>query len=423
MFLYNSVIMPLRTNAYYLKWSTFFSALTLYTPIVPLYFMMHGIGVGTVVLAQTFYSLAIVLLEVPTGVLADRFGHRKSVIASALIGPLGLLVVIPWPNIWGLFISYLLFGLSQALESGSKEALLYETNRSSSTPDTFKKQWAHILSYDTLAFAVGTAIVGVIYGRFGSNAFVPLIWLTAVTKLITLVITLQLRDVPVENSATEQGSGMWKLLKSSTQEIRQSATLRTMTYVKLLTLPGIYVLYSSYQGYFEANGVTPYFIGFVLTLGALANSIALRNAHYLERYLSLDKAVLYLALLLGISHLLFSVIHQPWLLVLTYILIQAQYDIQEPIISDYINDRVPSAIRASTLSGISLIRQIGNTMQKFLLGLSLTPFGVPGMLRILSIYLIVGGVISYWLLARCGCTYTLQKSGTSEVPVPENPEI
>jgi MFS family permease len=415
--------MPRRTNAYYLKWSTFFSALTLYTPIVPLYFMMHGIGVGTVVLAQTFYSLAIVLLEVPTGVLADRFGHRKSVIASALIGPLGLLVVIPWPNIRGLFISYLLFGLSQALESGSKEALLYETNRSSGVPGTFKKQWAHILSYDTLAFAVGTAIVGVVYGRFGSSAFVPLIWVTAVTKLITLAITLRLRDVPIENSAADKGSGMWKLLKSSTQEIRQSPTLRTMTYVKLLTLPGIYVLYSSYQGYFEANGVTPYFIGFVLTLGALANSIALRNAHRLERYLSLDKAVLYLALLLGISHLLFSVIHQPWLLVLTYILIQAQYDLQEPIISDYINDRVPSAIRASTLSGISLIRQIGNTMQKFLLGLSLTPFGVPGMLRILSIYLIVGGVVSYWLLARCGCTYTLQKPGTSEVPTPENPEI
>ena len=101
--------MSRKNNAYYLKWSTFFSALTLYTPIVPLYFMMHGIGVGTVVMAQTFYSLAIVLLEVPTGVLADRFGHRKSVITSALIGPLGLLVVIPWPNIWGLFISYLLF--------------------------------------------------------------------------------------------------------------------------------------------------------------------------------------------------------------------------------------------------------------------------------------------------------------------------
>ena len=415
--------MHTKPNAYYLKWSTFFSALTLYTPIVPLYFMMHGIGVGTVVLAQTFYSLAIVLLEVPTGVLADRFGHRKSVIASALIGPFGLLVVIPWPNIWGLFISYLLFGLGQALESGSKEALLYETNQSQGSRDSFKKQWSHILSYDTLAFAVGTALVGIIYGKFGNNAFVPLIWATALTKLITLAITFRLHDVPVGTAPAEQGSGMWELLKSSTREIRQSATLRTMTYVKLLTLPGIYVLYSSYQGYFEANGVTPYFIGFVLTLGALANSLALRNAHRLERYLSLDKAVLYLALLLGISHLLFSVTHQPWLLVLTYIFIQAQYDLQEPIISDYINDRVPSAIRASTLSGISLIRQIGNTMQKFLLALSLTPFGVPGMLRILSVYFVIGGVTSYWLLTRCGCTYTLQKPGTSELPIPENPEI
>ena len=415
--------MPHKSNAHYLKWSTFFSSLTLYTPIVPLYFMMHGIGIGTVVLAQTFYSLAIVLLEVPTGLVGDRFGHRQSVILSALVGPIGLLMVLAWPTLWGLFGSYLFFGLSQALESGSKEALLFESSRGSASNSTYKKQWSQVLSYDTLAFAVGTALVGIVYGRFGASAFVPLIWATAATKLVTLLVTLKLKDAPTHEAAPENSSGMWQLLKHSTEQIRQSNTLRTMTYVKLLTLPGIYVLYSSYQTHFEAHNVSPYLIGFVLTLGALANSLTLRNAHRLEQYLSLDRAVLWLTLLLGISHAVFSVVHQPWLLVATYIFIQAQYDLQEPIISDYINDRVPSAVRASTLSGISLIRQLGNTMQKFLLALSLTPFGVPGMLRILSLYLIVGGLVSYWLLVRCGCTYTLKPRRQYTVEVPENPEI
>lgn len=396
-----------KPNSYYLKWSTFFSSLTLYTPIVPLYFLMHGVGLGTVVMSQTAYAAAIILLEVPTGALADKFGHRKSVIASAVVGPLGLLTVLAWPTTVGLFVSYMLFGLSEALESGSKEALLFEGNKADGKRNEFKKHLSHILSYDTLAFAVGTAIVGVLYGIYGSRSFVPLILATAFTKLITLAITLKLHDVGTPEPEF-QSSNMWHMFKQSIGYIRDNRGLRNITYVRLLTLPSIYVVYSSYQAYFEANHVSPYFIGFVLTMGGLANAITMRYAHKLEEYWSLDKAVLYLNLMLGLTYLVFSLVRQPWLLVSVYVLMQAQYNLQEPIISDYANDRIESGIRATVLSGISLIRQIGNTTTKFLLALSLTSYGVSGMLRIQAGYLVAGAMLSYWLLVRCGCTYKIK---------------
>jgi MFS family permease len=403
-----------KPNSYYLKWSTFFSALTLYTPIVPLYFLAQGISLTTVVLSQTFYSAMIILMEVPTGALADRFGHRKSVVLSGLIGPLGLLTVLAMPTTFGMFLSYLFFGLSEALESGSKEALLFEDTKHRGERRNFQKHLSHVLSFDTLAFALGTAIVGVTYGLFGSDAFAPLIWATALTKFTSFLITLRLHDVPnLDNDFA--GNNMWKLFRQSVKHIRQNQGLRNITYVKLLTIPAIYVLYSSYQSYFETNNVSPYWIGFVLTFGALANTLALRNAHRLERIWSLDKAVLYLNLLLALTHIVFSLVSAPWLLVVTYILLQAQYNLQEPIISDYVNERISSNMRATVLSGISLIRQIGNVMSKFFLALALTPFGVTGMLRIQASYLVIGALLSYWLLIRCGCTYKISHSDSGEI--------
>jgi MFS family permease len=358
----------------------------------------------------------IILMEVPTGALADRFGHRRSVIASGLIGPLGLLTVLVMPTAFGLFLSYLFFGLSEALESGSKEALLFEDTKHRGDRKNFQKHLSHILSYDTLAFAVGTAIVGIVYGVFGSDAFVPLIWATAATKFASFLVTLRLRDVP-NNDNDFAGNNMWKLLRQSVGHIRGNQGLRNITYVKLLTIPAIYVLYSSYQSYFESNNVSPYWIGFVLTFGALANTIALRNAHRLERIWSLDKAVLYLNLLLALTHIVFSFVSAPWMLVMTYILLQAQYNLQEPIISDYVNERITSNMRATVLSGISLIRQIGNVMSKFFLALALTPFGVTGMLRIQATYLVFGALLSYWLLVRCGCTYKINHPESGEMLV------
>lgn len=402
-----------RTNAYFLKLSSFFSGLSFYTPIVPLYFLTHGVNLTVVVLAQAFYSTAVLLFEVPTGVLADRFGHRRSVVISTLMSALGMLLVLVSPTVITLFVSNALFGLGEALQSGSKEALLFEGTQAEGNRKDYKKHLSHLWSYDNLAFAIGTATVGLLYGHFKNGAFTTLIVAAAIAQMAAFIVNLRLKDVVGAELNPFAGSSMWHLFKSSLGQIRQDSFLRNITYTRLLTLPAVYVVYGSYQAYFKTNGVSPYFIGFALTLGGLANALCLRLVHRLEMILSLDKAMLYLNILLGLTYLCFSVVHAPWLLVTIYVFMQTQYNLQEPIVSDYINDRTTSGIRASVLSGVSLIRQVGNTGSKVLLGLSLTPYGITGMLKIQAVYLVVGAFFSYWLLVRCGCTYRLSYESTT----------
>lgn len=394
-------------NPWYLKWSTFFSGLAFYTPVAPLFFLSQGISISVIVLSQAAYSIAIILSEVPTGIIGDKYGHRRSIILGYLLDVIGIAFILLFPNIIGLFGGYILLGIGASFQSGSVEALLYEGTQKEGATKNYRRHLSQILSNDTLAFALGTAVVGIVYGSFGGDALTALIGCSLLSKFIGLLVTLRLKDVEGPESRRASDSTMWQTFKQSLGHIKKDSTLVNLTYVKVLTLTAQYVILSAYQPYLQSNNVSAYFIGFVLTLGALANSVAMRNVHRLEKWLSLDKAVLVLGGLMGLTYLAFSTVSTPVALIVSFIFLQAQYNLLDPIISDYINDRTSTGIRATVLSGISLIRSIGNTLSKVLLGLAIAGVGVSGMLRIQALYLIIGSLVSYWLLVKCGCVYKL----------------
>ena len=72
-------------------------------------------------------DLAIMLLEVPTGWLADRYGHRRSLILGSFVQVLGMLCCWLGQGIPGLIAASVLVALGDAFRSGADHALLYRT--------------------------------------------------------------------------------------------------------------------------------------------------------------------------------------------------------------------------------------------------------------------------------------------------------
>lgn len=406
---YVPTVMPhkqLHKNPFYLKLWSFFGGLAFYTPVIVLYFLDNGVDLSMLVLAQAVYSIAIVAGEVPTGVIADSIGHKKSVIIGCAVEVLGFVSFLVLPNVAGLMLGYILLGLGDAFQSGSTEALLYEGTKQTGKTKEYRKHLSHVLSFRTFAFAIGTALAGIIYGKGGLDVLPYILLLSLLAKLTSGIVVFGAKDT--KKSVKLKDSNMWQTFMKSVRFIRSDSTLKNITYVKVLSLTGQYVIFSTYQPYFEANGVSAYFIGFVLTIGALINTVLMRYIYLLERFLALDKVVLYFNLALAATYAVFSVVQQPWLLVLLFVLLQAQYNLQEPILSDYINDKAESETRATIISGISLIKSIANTISKVLLGLVLAGYTLQGMLQAQAIYLFAGAFLSYWLLVRCGCVYKIQ---------------
>jgi hypothetical protein len=101
---------------------------------------------------------------------------------------------------------------------------------------------------------------------------------------------------------------------------------------------------------------------------------------------------------MSFTYAIFGAVNAARMLIVTYIVLQAQFNLIDPALSDHINAHTSTSIRATVLSSISLIRSIGNLASKVGLGLAIAGVGVGGMFHIQAVYLFVGTIISYALI-------------------------
>lgn len=389
-----------------------------YIPIFTFFLLAENVSLSSVVISQVFYSLFTFLGEVPTGMFADRFGQKISIILGYAIEALGIALVVFFPTTIGLYIAYSIRGLAGSFLSGSEEALIFESVKHSGT-DNYQRMYGHFLSNEQIGFIISTALAGIAYQFWGTQAFIPLITLTAICILGAGIASLFLKDYKVLAPEAD-GAGMFSVLKESFSLIRRNETIFTLMIVGILTIAGEYFIQSVYQPHFAVNDVPAFWVGAALSLGTLLSVITTRSAYLLEKYLSLEKILLILNLTIGIAYILMAFLLSPVFLVGLYVLMNGLFSLQGPIVSDYINMRTKSSIRTTVLSGISFVRRFFQVFITWALGISVGVLGIQTSLVIQGMYLIIGIVIGYYLLVKCGCTYKIANIEGEQFEFQEN---
>jgi MFS family permease len=392
---------------------SFLKGLYFYIPIFTFFLLSKDISLSAVIISQTFYSLFTFLGEVPTGIFADRFGQKTSIVIGYILEAFGIVFILFYPTTLGLYIAFSIRGFADSFLSGSKEALLFETVKSLKTND-YQKRYGRIISNEQIGFVLATALCGLAYQQFGQSSFVPLIILTGVCLFGAGILSIFLTNYKTDILDESEGSGMFSVLKQSFGLIRKNSTIFTLTIVGVLTITGEYFVQGVYQPYFQTNGVPPFWIGASLSVGIILNIIATRYVYLLERYFTLEKILLYLNGLLGLAYILMAVFLHPIFLIGLYVLMNGIFGLQTPIVSDYINTRTKSSIRATVLSGISFIRRFFQLFLTWGIGICVGVFGVQMSLLFWGLYLLIGIGISYYLLVRCGCTHKIVNTGDDD---------
>lgn len=99
----------------------------LFVPVIVLFWQENGLDLTDVFLLQALFSVAVVLLEVPTGMVADRLGKRTSLLAASAVLAAGFaLYGFGHGFAWFLGVEVAL-ALGAALYSGADSGLLYDT--------------------------------------------------------------------------------------------------------------------------------------------------------------------------------------------------------------------------------------------------------------------------------------------------------
>ena len=99
----------------------------------------RGSSLGQVALMEAALSVAVIAGEVPTGVLADRWGRRAALVLGWLGYGASALLFAFASSLPPLVASFALMGLSWSLVTGAAPALLYDTLRSLGAEDRYER--------------------------------------------------------------------------------------------------------------------------------------------------------------------------------------------------------------------------------------------------------------------------------------------
>jgi hypothetical protein len=115
----------------------------------------------TVAVILALGDLTLMALEVPTGWFADKFGHRKSLIAGSAVQVAGMLLCWLGQGVPGILAASLLVGLADAFRSGADQALLYRTCLALDCETDFQT-----IQGRTYAWQAGALLIQVLAGGF-----------------------------------------------------------------------------------------------------------------------------------------------------------------------------------------------------------------------------------------------------------------
>lgn len=224
-----------------------------YYPVFTILFLDFGLSLEQFALLNVAWAASIVLLEVPSGALADTMGRRNLLVAAGIlmVAEMLLLCFVPKANPNILFAVFLLnrvlSGTAEAAASGADEALAYDALKMQGHAGGWGRVLERQMRVQAVGYIIAMSIGAAVYDpalmqavadwmglpfSIDQNASLRFpLYLTLLMAILTLVTTLRMQEIPTGSSPAD----------SPGQSVRHSAH-SALTAFKLTLQAGLWIL-------------------------------------------------------------------------------------------------------------------------------------------------------------------------------------
>jgi len=304
------------------------------------------------VLIGTIMEVSVLLCEMPTGLYADHFGRKRSLALGTLVIGLAHILEGSTPEFWAIAIASAMWGIGWTFISGAEQAWIADELGGEDLEQTFLRGSKYG------SFARFTAIL--------ASVAIAVVWSVQTAILfagIMLVILaawsyIKLPETKFVKVTREKGvSGfmhMMTTIKAGASQIRGNTVLVGIAMVTLfwgLASEGFDRLYGAHfiVDYELSESESLYWFGTFYAVAFLLNIVVL---HFVEKNVKGRYAEVLLimnALLVG-TMIIFAWTGHFWLAVAMYWVTSALRNVNYPLMSIVMNERLESTGRATTLS-------------------------------------------------------------------------
>jgi MFS family permease len=321
--------------------------------IITLFWKDHiGLSITQILLLQGIFSVAMAIMEYPSGYLSDRIGYRAALNLASLLGVIG----------WGLYsfadsfalvlVAEIILGISFSFISGSDSALLYETLKGSEEEQQYARHEGRMNGLGQIGEACGAIFAGLLYAMAPLLPFLiqVAVWVLAFLLTRTLIEPQRQQKVPTSHFTEALQSTRYALVEN--RKLRYTILLNV-----ILGLASFYPVWLI-QPYMQDGGVPIVWFGPIWAVANLTVAIS-AMASYRSHLKLGDRNMIFLFIVLIVAgYIGLGLVGGVWGF-LFYYLLTCMRGLRGPMMMNFAQQEIPSANRAGILSLQSLAFRIG----------------------------------------------------------------
>ena len=294
---------------------------------------------------EMVFHLTSLTMEVPTGIIADVFGRKISRLLGIFSYFIYIAIMLFSGNFTVILIGFIFCGLSFTFESGSGEALVYDSLKLMGEEDRFMK----VNGMKEVIYQAAGAISLVASGYVISISFDLSWYLTLGFYILAMLVIMFMRETPIikKVKSLKLKELLYNQYVVSTRVVFGNKRLLFLTIIGAMMAAPITTLYLYLPDHL--NNLNYSYLEMGLLLGAHSSLAAIGGyyAHRLEKKYKERKILYFIPLFMVIS---FWLVLVDQIIIIPFIMLGFFDSIFYVVLGDYINRIVPSEIRATALS-------------------------------------------------------------------------
>ncbi len=320
------------------------------TSLWVMYLQTKGLSLVEIGLCESIFHIASFLFEVPSGVLADRLTYKFDLILGRLAAILSAVIILFGQTFWMFALGFVINALSYNMQSGTLEALLYD----SLIKDKSTKQYPKVISRINVIIEFANTLGVVIAGFLVHWHFELTYVIGIVVGLMGLITVLLFKEPVIKKRPTEKQTSVKSIVVNSYRIMKHNHQLRN-----LMLFDALYAtVCTSYFFYFQTLMENEHFSGWMISVlmvvSALINIVGIQLTPFIQKTFSKRELIITLSLSLACLLMLTWLAWLP-LLIVMFLISQLLPSLIDPIFSSYYNEMINSEERATLLSVASVL--------------------------------------------------------------------
>lgn len=372
--------------------TSFLKNQTYFTPIFVIFLQFYHLSFTEIFWVFTIGSIASFLLEIPTGIIADLYGKRKSIIISKFVIFVSFIIFGFATSFWMFVIAQVVFELGNAFRSGTETAYTFDYLKENKNTPKYtevkgkQKFWARV------GESIATAGGGIIAGVLGFN---QVFFIAAVPAFANFIVSLSWEHIK-ENAGKCKGMKCYLgFTKDSLSVFRKRPAVLIITLNITIFTAVLAATNKFIQPYMTTAGIPIELFGFIYSGFLILTALAVRYSYIFEDRFGSRNIINAISLLAVLPLLFIGLGHVSIFGVLLFFLIIIAENIRSPIANSEFHENVDSENRSTMGSILSLSKSIGKIVVLPVAGYLADAFSLYTAVLVLGVVLVVNGLVFF----------------------------